>query len=285
MRTDTAAAEQWLEASGRGRVTARRALAGGDTCAAWELLLASGERLFLKARAGAPAQMFAAEACGLCELARSRSVRVPAVIHAAPGFLLLEYIDPGSADASFWPALGRALARLHDAPAPSFGFLMDNWCGATPQPNPRVQDGHAFFAEHRLLYQARRAFAAGLLAAPDLGMVERLAARLRELVPAQSPALLHGDLWHGNVFASAAREPVLIDPAAHWGWPEADIAMTRLFGGFAADFYAAYREARPLAPGWEQRLPLYNLYHLLNHLNLFGRAWLGRVREVLERYA
>jgi fructosamine-3-kinase len=116
-------------------------------------------------------------------------------------------------------------------------------------------------------------------------MVERLAARLRELVPAQSPALLHGDLWHGNVFASAAREPVLIDPAAHWGWPEADIAMTRLFGGFAAEFYAAYREARPLAPGWEQRLPLYNLYHLLNHLNLFGRAWLGRVREVLECYA
>lgn len=161
---------------------------------------------------------------------------------------------------------------------------MDNWCGTTPQPNPRDTDGHAFFANHRLLFQAGRAHAAGLLAAPDLHRVEAIAGRLQDLVPVQAPALLHGDLWHGNVFADTNGEAVLVDPAAYWGWPEADLATTRLLGGFDDAFYDAYLEMRPLEPGWEERMPLYNLYHLLNHLNLFGEGYGAEVDAMLAHY-
>ena len=285
MRTDNERACEWLEANGHGTVEHCVARSGGDTCDSWELTLVSGARVFLKTHAAPPAEMFAAEAAGLTELRRSGTVRVPAVIHADPSFLLLEFIAPGVAGNACSRRLGHALARLHRTEAPCFGFLMDNWCGTTPQPNPRDTDGHAFFANHRLLFQAGRAHAAGLLGASDLRRVDAIAARLENLVPAQAPALLHGDLWHGNVFADTRGEAVLVDPAAYWGWPEADLAMTRLFGGFDEAFYDAYRELRPLEPGWEQRVPLYNLYHLLNHLNLFGSAWLPRVREVLDAYA
>jgi len=285
MRTDTERACDWLEANGHGAVERCVARGGGDTCESWELTLASGARLFLKTHGAPPAGLFAAEAAGLTELRRTGAVRVPAVIHADPSFLLLEFIAPGAAGAAYWRGLGHALARLHRTQAPCFGFLMDNWCGTTPQPNPRDTDGHAFFANHRLLFQARRAHAAGLLPASDLHRVDAIAARLESLVPAQAPALLHGDLWHGNVFADTRGEAVLVDPAAYWGWPEADLAMTRVFGGFDEAFYEAYLEMHPLAPGWAERVPLYNLYHLLNHLNLFGTAWLPRVREVLDAYA
>lgn len=285
MRTDTGRACDWLEANGHGVVERCVPCSGGDTCDSWELTLVAGTRVFLKTHAAPPAGLFAAEAAGLAELGRSGAVRVPAVIHADPSFLLLEFIAPGAAGNACWRGLGRALARLHGMVAPCFGFLMDNWCGTTPQPNPRDTDGHAFFANHRLLFQARRAARAGLLPGADLRRVETIAARLENLVPVQAPALLHGDLWHGNVFADARGEAVLVDPAVYWGWPEADLAMTRLFGGFDEAFYDAYRELRPLEPGWEQRVPLYNLYHLLNHLNLFGSAWLPRVREVLDVYA
>jgi protein-ribulosamine 3-kinase len=285
MRTDNERACEWLEANGHGTVEHCVARSGGDTCDSWELTLVSGARVFLKTHAAPPAEMFAAEAAGLTELRRSGTVRVPAVIHADPSFLLLEFIAPGVAGNACSRRLGHALARLHRIEAPCFGFLMDNWCGTTPQPNPRDTDGHAFFANHRLRFQAGRAHAAGLLGASDLRRVDAIAARLENLVPVQAPALLHGDLWHGNVFADTHGEAVLVDPAAYWGWPEADLAMTRLFGGFDEAFYDAYRELRPLEPGWEQRVPLYNLYHLLNHLNLFGSAWLPRVREVLDVYA
>ena len=285
MRTDTERACDWLEENGHGAVERCVPCAGGDTCDSFELALVSGTRLFLKTHAAPPAGLFAAEAAGLTELRRSGAVRVPAVIHADPSFLLLEFIDRGEPGAAYWRTFGHALARLHVTPAPCFGFLMDNWCGTTPQPNPRTTDGHAFFAEHRLLFQARRAHAAGLLAAAELARVEAVATRLPHLLPDEPPALLHGDLWHGNAFAGARGEAVLVDPAAYWGWPEADLAMTRLFGGFDDAFYDAYRELRPLAPGWDERVPLYNLYHLLNHLNLFGTAYLPGVREVLARYA
>jgi len=280
-RTGVEAARHWLAERGHGRAARIRSLGGGDTCAAWELRLESGERFFLKSRSAAPAGMFAAEALGLAALARAEAVRVPAVIHAGDEFLLLEFIAPGRASPAAWRRLGRALARMHAAAAPCFGFDTDNWCSASPQPNPRMTDGYEFFACARLMYQGRRAYDAGLLDRSLLRALEDLAQCLRARIPVQAPALLHGDLWQGNVIADAAGEAVLIDPAAHWGWPEADIAMTRLFGGFPEEFYAGYRECRPLDSGWERRLPLYNLYHLLNHLNLFGRAWLPRVHEAL----
>ncbi|MBN1665608.1 MAG: fructosamine kinase family protein, partial [Anaerolineales bacterium] len=155
---------------------------------------------------------------------------------------------------------------------------------STPQPNPWQADGYRFFAEQRLLYQARLARRRNLIEAADLAQVEGLAARLPDLVPEQPAALLHGDLWTGNAASDSAGRPALIDPAAYYGWAEAELAMTTLFGSFPAEFYAAYEEARPLAPGYRGRFDLYNLYHLLNHVNLFGRGYLGQVQAILRRY-
>jgi len=119
----------------------------------------------------------------------------------------------------------------------------------------------------------------------DLAQVDSIIRRLPELVPAQPASLLHGDLWSGNVTSGSSGEPALIDPAAHYGWAEAELGMTVLFGGFPPGFYAAYQDARPLPNGWRDRLTLYNLYHLLNHLNLFGAIYLDQVRFVIQRFA
>jgi fructosamine-3-kinase len=177
------------------------------------------------------------------------------------------------------------LAALHDHTSDKFGFEHDNYCGRTPQPNTWTSDGYQFFKEHRLVYQARLAQHSGLLSTSDLQRVEALSNRLVELVPAQPASLIHGDLWTGNAETGPEGEPALIDPAAHYGWAEAELAMTTLFGSFPPDFYRAYEQTHPLEPGWRSRLPLYNLYHLLNHVNLFGRSYLPQVQRILDRFA
>ncbi len=147
-----------------------------------------------------------------------------------------------------------------------------------------MEDGYAFFAEQRLIYQARLAFDSRLLDERETRRVAALAQRLPELIPEQPASLIHGDLWSGNAVTDSAGGPALIDPAAHYGWAEAELGMTSLFGGFPSRFYEAYDQDRSLQPGWRERLPLYNLYHLLNHLNLFGAGYLGQVRSILSRY-
>jgi fructosamine-3-kinase len=229
--------------------------------------------------------MFAREAEGLQELASGSGPRVPQTYLIGADFLLLEDLQPAPRNAEYWPALGRQLAALHERTQAQFGFAHDNYIGSTLQPNPRMEDGHVFFAEQRLLFQARMAQDRGLLNSGEVSQVEALAARLPDLVPAQSASLLHGDLWGGNAISDAQGAPALIDPAVHYGWAEAELGMTRLFGGFDPGFYRAYVEARPLEPGWEGRLPLYNLYHLLNHLNIFGRGYHSQVSGILQAFA
>ncbi len=124
----------------------------------------------------------------------------------------------------------------------------------------------------------------GLLSSKEAGQVEQLANRLRDLVPEQPASLIHGDLWGGNAMTDEKGAPAIIDPAAHFGWAEADLAMTALFGGFNDRFYSAYNQSRPMPSGWRNRFSLYNLYHLLNHLNLFGRGYHGQVMGVVRRY-
>ncbi len=183
-----------------------------------------------------------------------------------------------------WTALGRGLASLHSQHQPQFGFTCDNFCGPTPQPNPLTSNGYLFFAQQRLQHQARLNAQKSQITVADAAQIDRLCTRLKDLLPHQAPALLHGDLWSGNVLFSVRGEPVLIDPACYFGWPEADLAMTLLFGGFDAQFYHAYEEVRPLTPGWRQQAEIYNLYHLLNHLFLFGNSYYGQVKAVLNRY-
>jgi len=285
MRTAIDRACQWLADHDFGDVLSCEAVGGGSICQAWRVETDSGRRCFVKTHQSPPGELFSAEAAGLGELRRAAALRVPEVLHADTSFIALEFIPPGHKDTRFWRELGRGLAQLHRNRGPCFGFLMDNFCGETRQPNPRTEDGHAFFGEHRLAHQLRLARNAGRLESEDTRRVEGLIRRLPELVPEQPAVLIHGDLWSGNIVCSAEGEPVLVDPAAHWGWAEAEIAMTQLFGGFDKEFYAAYSQASQLERGWEERQDIYNLYHLLNHLNLFGTAYLPRVREVLTRYA
>lgn len=278
------AVTEWLRRSGRSDVVRAESLSGGDISTARRLTLLDGGSVVLKTRADAPADFFPCEAAGLAALRAAGGPRVPDVLRADPAFLLLEDLRPRPPAPGFWPTLGGQLAALHGTRAARFGFGGDNYIGATRQPNPWTEDGCVFFAQHRLVFQARQARDAGRLDGDDLARAERLGARLPEIVPAQPPALVHGDLWRGNVAADESGRPALIDPATHWGWAEAEIGLTLLFGGFPASFYDAYTDAHPLAPGWRDRVDVYNFYHLLNHLNLFGGGYLSQVRSVLRRY-
>lgn len=230
--------------------------------------------------------MFTREAEGLHALrAAGGAPRYPEPLAWGEKYLLLEDLKPIEPAPSYWQDLGRQLAAQHAHTSSKFGFSSDNYIGSTPQINTWSEDGYIFFAEHRLGYQARLAQDAGLLSAAEAAGIESIAARLPQLVPPQPASLLHGDLWGGNAISDERGQPALIDPAAYYGWAEAELGMTALFGGFAAEFYAAYEEIRPLEPGWSERLDLYNLYHLLNHLNLFGRSYHGQVIDVIRKYS
>jgi fructosamine-3-kinase len=230
---------------------------------------------FIKRGPAADAGRFEAEAEGLAAL-REAGVRVPKVLavrsSGEESLIELERLDlSGRAD---WPALARMLANLHRHAGPRFGWARDNWIGLAPQKNAWRDDWAGFYRDFRLTPQLERA---GLMkeASP---LLDGLGAFFRAYEP--DPSLLHGDLWRGNV--GFTREgPVLYDPAVYYGDREADLAMSELFGGFPGLFYEAYRDEMPLDPGYESRKPLYNLYHLLNHLNLFGSGYAGQVRSAL----
>jgi fructosamine-3-kinase len=276
---------EWCRARGWGAITEAVPLGGGCIHRSYRLLTAAGHGLFLKVNPDVPGDLFEREADGLTSLAVDGGPRLPQAHLWGESFLLLEDLSPSAEEAGYWERLGRELARLHTQVGPRFGFDHDNYLGLTPQPNPWTDDGRDFFGRHRLLFQAQRAREAGVLDARDAQRVETVAGRLGALVPDEQACLIHGDLWSGNVLRGPLGEPCLIDPACHYGWAEAELGMTELFGGFPERFYQAYAEVRPLAPGWRERFPVYNLYHLLNHLNLFGVGYLGPVRSILRSFA
>ena len=279
----TDAIDELLQSRGYAPVRARYGVGGGSISEASRLVLTDGHELFCKRHDRAPADFFAAEAAGLTVLRAARAVRVPEVIAVTDQMLLLEWLS-GTPAGDYWSDLGEQLAQLHHHTAETFGFDADNYCGLTPQPNPRLGDGVHFFAAARLGHQTRLARDAGLLDSADRRQLERVADRLGDWIPPQPPSLIHGDLWRGNVHCGPSGEPVLVDPATHYGWAEAELAMTTLFGGFPQAFYDAYMAASGCRNDWATRADLYNLYHLLNHLNLFGGGYLSGVRAVLDRY-
>jgi len=270
-----------------------RSVRGGDINRCRLIELSNGERLFLKENRDAPPLMFAAEATGLQALRAANACRVPDTIAAGypcadSHFLLLEYIEPGERTPAFWERFGTELAQLHrwrSADFVHFGFPEDNFIGLTPQQNNGSERWIPFFRERRLGYQVELAKSRGLLSGELLAALGRLLNRLESfLIEPETPSLLHGDLWSGNFLAAAFGEPVLIDPAVSYGHREADLAMTQLFGGFDPRFYAAYGQAYPLDSGYADRMPIYNIYHLLNHLNLFGSSYEESIRQILRRY-
>ncbi len=232
--------------------------------------------------------MFEAEAAGLAALRATNAVRVPDVIScglaAGQARIVLEHLELRSLDRAAGAALGRALAQLHRASGPRFGWPHDNFIGGSPQENAWRDNWALFFADHRLRPQLRWARDNGMerkLVADGEKLAEKVGAFFVEEQPA--PSLLHGDLWSGNAGRLPDGTPVIFDPACYYGDREADLAMSELFGGFPESFYAAYREAWPLAEGYETRKALYNLYHILNHFNLFGASYLGQAQRMIGK--
>ncbi|GAB4040036.1 fructosamine kinase family protein [Spirosoma jeollabukense] len=232
--------------------------------------------------------MFEAEARGLDLLRHTGALHIPKVIghgqHQDKAYLILDYIDPGKPTETYWETLGQSLAVLHSHTQPKFGLHFDNYIGSLPQDNTLTTNGLDFFFEHRLLPQAGLALYKELLPKQAYDALFRLRARLPDLIPNERPALLHGDLWSGNVLVDEDGQPALIDPAVHYGLREAELAFTKLFGGFDDRFYNAYNEAFPLEDGFYDRVGLYNLYPLLVHVNLFGSGYVSGVERILKQF-
>ncbi len=232
--------------------------------------------------------LFVKEARGLNILDGS-GLRTPKVIDvfedATEQYLLLERIHEERAGSSMWKRLGKQLALTHSKTAAQFGLDHDNYIGSLVQRNEQLDTWAEFFAEKRILPLAREAREKGLLDKPLLLELEKLLGKWPELIPVEPPALLHGDLWSGNLLSGRGQEPVLIDPAVYYGHREMDLAMTALFGGFDPLYLETYHENFPLETGWENRIGLHNLYPNLVHLLLFGRAYLGSIASVVRRYA
>lgn len=264
-----------------------QSLAGGDINAAYRLQ-AEHRSFFVKLNRPERLPMFAAEAAGLQALAQTRTIRVPELIACGNtsehAFLVLEYIALNRLNTRSEQLLGQQLAQLHRQKQAYFGWHRDNTIGSTAQVNGHYHDWLTFWQEQRLGYQlalaAERGYGGRLQA---LG--EQLGRNLKPLFSGYrpQPALVHGDLWGGNAAADDQGNPVIYDPACYFGDRETDIAMTELFGGFSPAFYQAYQAAYPLDPGYGRRKALYNLYHILNHLNLFGQGYLHQAENMLSK--
>jgi protein-ribulosamine 3-kinase len=273
-------------------VTTYSSIPGGDINRAWRLALTDPHGattlFFVKQNQAARTEMFAAEAEGLAELAHNSTLRIPQVIAqgiiGASAYLVLEHIQLERGQPATAIQLGHGLAAQHRLTAKRFGWQRDNTLGSTVQPNPWTTEWVEFYRDQRLGFQlrlAQRNGAASTLLRAGEQLQEALPHFFTDYTP--QPSLLHGDLWGGNWGADENGVPVLFDPAVYYGDREADLAMTELFGGFPSDFYAAYNEAFPLDPGYRQRKDLYNLYHILNHFNLFGGGYADQALRMTER--
>jgi len=262
-------------------------VAGGSIHRAWHL--DDGVRhYFVKTGEIAAAPVFAAEARGLQALSAAAVVPTPTFVTlgktGAEAFLVLEFLELAPLNPSVAARLGTAMAQLHRITGDFFGWPEDNFIGATPQQNKPHPSWPYFFGEQRLRPQLQLALQNGMdrtLVTKGCDIIERIGGFFIDYRLA--PSLLHGDLWSGNAAQTSGGGTVIFDPACYYGDREADIAMAELFGGFPISFYAAYRATWPLDPGYETRKPLYNLYHILNHFNLFGAAYLGQAQRMIER--
>ena len=285
-RDFAASVEALLDRSVRGLAR----LGGGDVAESYRIELDDGTPLFAKTHRTAPPGFFTTEALGLRWLGEAPSIRVPAVVAVSddPPLLVLGWIEPGLPVVSTEEDLGRALAALHRSGSPCFGREDARTTGSRRLPNPPTGTWVEFYAESRLRPLARLAAEAAALSPTAIEALEDVADRLDQLGgPAEPPARLHGDLWAGNRLVGEDGVSWLIDPAAHGGHREFDLAMMRLFGGYGEECFAAYDEAYPLAPGWKARVPLHQLAPLAVHAIKFGGpygpATERALRSILDR--
>lgn len=263
----------------------RTAIGGGSINQAYRIS-DDHHQYFVKLNQAAKVAMFEAEARGLEEMAQTKTIHVPQPLcwgtSNGHSYIVLEWLNLGYGNRQSWEAMGQQLAAMHrNTSAQGFGWCQNNTIGDTPQVNPWTADWDYFFAEHRIGYQVQLAQRRG-------GRFSR-AATLIDAIPHilvahdPQPSLVHGDLWSGNAAFTAAGDPVILDPAVYYGDREVDLAMSELFGGFPAAFYQGYQAEFPLNPGYEQRKVLYNLYHILNHFNLFGGSYGNQAARMMEQ--
>ena len=276
------------------RITGRQPVYGGDINSSCKITLDDQTTLFMKSNRPDALPNFEAEAFGLETIAAAGCIRVPQLLGLGTdpegfAFLLMEFADSGRRhpDKAYWSQFAENLANLHKIGAkdiPQFGFPENNYIGHTKQINTWHENWITFFRDCRLAPQFE--MASGYFEKSERRHITQLLDHLDQyLIEPDAPSLLHGDLWAGNVMTGSDGTAWLIDPAAYYGHAEADLAMTELFGGFPQTFYRRYQECMHLEAGYPDRRELYNLYHLLNHLNLFGSSYLGSVQRILKRYS
>lgn len=275
-------------ASGRiFEVSRTESVSGGCINDAYLVQNTRGERYFVKTNQAEKLTMFEAEVAGLIEIARTKTVRVPQPICCGKfentAFVVTEFIELLTGNVAGHRKIGTKIAEMHKVTQAKFGWRIDNTIGDTPQPNGVMDNWINFWRERRLGFQLNLAKKNGITK-DVVRKGEKLMASLADFFPDKlpEPALLHGDLWGGNWMTDNLGEPVVFDPAVYYGDREADIAMTELFGGFSPDFYAAYNDAFPLDAGYRTRKTLYNLYHVLNHFNLFSGGYAAQAEKMMD---
>ena len=278
-------------------ITGKSPVFGGDINEAFRLTLDDGTSLFMKSNAPNLLPAFEAEEAGLHAIAGTGAIGTVKVLGIGTdpqgfSFLLQKFVIPGKKNRDYWERLGAELYAMHSAPVPAgkagekgngFGFGADNFIGSRRQKNTWTDKWIPFFRDCRLRPQLRAA--ERWLDKGDRKLADSLLDHLDQyLIEPKAPSLIHGDLWAGNVMTGSDGRAWIIDPAAYYGHPEADLAMTELFGGFSPAFYDSYFACAKMEAGYQDRKDIYNLYHLLNHLNLFGVSYLSSVQRILRRY-
>lgn len=260
-------------------------IGGGSINEASKICGEDGQEYFLKKNQSSFLPFFEAEAGALTEISKTKTLRTPEVIaHGldnGQAFLVLEYIQEGRNSSNGQVKLGTQLARLHRINQPYFGWHTDNCIGATPQPNPRSDDWPSFYRDYRLAHQFDLAAKKGRKFEGTQKLLDSIESFFSSYNP--HPSLLHGDLWGGNAGYDTEGEPFIFDPASYYGDREADLAFTYMFGGFSSAFYDAYEKEYPVEPGFRFRKTLYNLYHELNHFNLFGGGYASSAQSSINQ--
>ncbi len=265
-------------------------LSGGCISDAYKVTTIDGSNYFLKYNSGTSNDMFIKEANGLKELAKANAIRTPEVLDCNEDYILLEFISSGSRKKNFFEDFGRSFAEMHKYTSSEFGFYEDNYIGSNPQKNipdeKEKNDWIRFYFNKRILFQFHLAEKLGNSTDALRKGISKLEDKIEDIIGGsnEKPSVLHGDLWGGNYTVDDNGNAVLIDPAVYYGHREADLGMTKLFGGFSSEFYRAYNETFPLDDGYDYRENIYKLYHVLNHMNLFGGGYYSQALSLIKFY-
>ncbi|MFC4027265.1 fructosamine kinase family protein [Zunongwangia endophytica] len=273
-----------IEEKNNLEITNMTALAGGDINDVFLLNTTEGKKVVKLNSAKRFPGMFEAEMAGMKALKNAEAIDVPKMIDVYTedeySCLLMEYRETGSKSSNFWSLFGKQMADLHKNSRSTFGFSEDNYIGSLPQQNKDHENIVDFYINERLQPQFKLAKENGY----GLGDIDKFCTELFNIIPQEKPALIHGDLWNGNYLVNKDGNPCLIDPAVAYAPREMDLSMMKLFGGFDEDLFNTYFEEYPVEKGFENRIPIWQLYYLLVHLNLFGTGYLGSCKNIVERY-